>query len=444
MKNKLKIMSTALAVATLATAIAPTAAFAKNKTTTKNTKPKTAVTAQASKTQKPKEFNYGGEKYVPTYTQNRVEVFKKIDKILGVKRDKDGWGRVTKYSIYENKNKEFWFAPLNNDWTKEKTSEECFNIFMDRVGNDLGVFELPLEVKYLLVDLNKDALTKFEKSGYNTIMPKDVIISIMSELNNKEAVKINKKSEKYDNNVESLCYNIFRTYRTGIVEDVWSMPNTSSFSYTSFNPTRDSILYSRVFDSPIISLYKGNIEYKNSEETNRWYPVVFEKDLEYYTTLGELVKKYPGNIDRKGLFADKFRDFLKVYNQSSNTFINKYTKINKSKKQYPITSISMGYNKNLKNYYISSCTNDFKVPGQSVFTETYVLDNNNSITVDNSHGASFTEPYKKLLGITGNETIEGRKIKHIITYYGGSSGKIEGIFNNVDIYIPTMNEVWDK
>ena len=104
----------------------------------------------------------------------------------------------------------------------------------------------------------------------------------------------------------------------------------------------------------------------------------------------------------------------------------------------------MGYNKNLKNYYIGSCTNDFKDPGQSVFTVTYVLDNNNSITVDNGHGASFTEPYKKLLGITGNETIEGRKIKHIITYYGGSSGKIEGIFNDVDIYVPTMNEVWDK
>lgn len=393
---------------------------------------------------KTKEFNYGGEKYVPTYTQNRVEVFKKIDKILGVKRDKDGWGRVTKYSIYEKKNKEFWFAPLTNDWTKNKTPEECYNIFMDRVGNDLGVFELPLEVKYLLIDLNKDALTKFKESGYNTILPKDVITDIMAELNNKEAVKVDKKSEKYDNDAKSLCFNIFRTYRTGIVEDVWSMPNTSSFSYTSFNPTRDSILYSRVFGSPIISLYKGNIEYKNSEETNRWYPVVFEKDLEYYTTLGELVKKYPGNIDRKGLFADKFRDFLKVYNPSSNTFINKDTKINKSKKQYPITSISMGYNKNLKNYYIGSCTNDFKDPGQSVFTVTYVLDNNNSITVDNGHGASFTEPYKKLLGITGNETIEGRKIKHIITYYGGSSGKIEGIFNDVDIYVPTMNEVWDK
>lgn len=391
-----------------------------------------------------KEFNYGGEKYVPTYTQNRVEVFKKIDKILGVKRDKDGWGRVTKYSIYEKKNKEFWFAPLTNDWTKNKTPEECYNIFMDRVGNDLGVFELPLEVKYLLIDLNKDALTKFKESGYNTILPKDVITDIMAELNNKEAVKVDKKSEKYDNDAKSLCFNIFRTYRTGIVEDVWSMPNTSSFSYTSFNPTRDSILYSRVFGSPIISLYKGNIEYKNSEETNRWYPVVFEKDLEYYTTLGELVKKYPGNIDRKGLFADKFRDFLKVYNPSSNTFINKDTKINKSKKQYPITSISMGYNKNLKNYYIGSCTNDFKDPGQSVFTVTYVLDNNNSITVDNGHGASFTEPYKKLLGITGNETIEGRKIKHIITYYGGSSGKIEGIFNDVDIYVPTINEVWDK
>lgn len=393
---------------------------------------------------KAKEFNYGGEKYVPTYTQNRVEVFKKIDKILGVKRDKDGWGRVTKYSIYEKKNKEFWFAPLNDDWTKNKTAEECYNIFMDRVGNDLGVFELPLEVKYLLIDLNKDALTKFEKSGYNTIMPKDVIISIMNELNNKEAAKINKKSEKYDNNVESLCYNIFRTYRTGIVEDVWSMPNTSSFSYTSFNPTRDSILYSRMFGSPVIALYKGNIEYENIEEINRWRPAVFEKDLEYYTTLGEIVQKYPGNIDRKGLFVDTFRDFLKVYNPSSNTFINKDTKIYKSKKQYPITSISMGYNKNLKNYYISSCTDNLKYPGQSVFTVTYVLDNNNSITVDNNHGASFTEPYKKLFGVANNETIEGRKIKHIITYYGGSSGKIEGIFNDVDIYIPAINEVWDK
>ena len=71
---------------------------------------------------KTKEFNYGGEKYVPTYTQNRVEVFKKIDKILGVKRDKDGWGRATKHSFMENKNKEFWFAPLTNDWTKNKLS----------------------------------------------------------------------------------------------------------------------------------------------------------------------------------------------------------------------------------------------------------------------------------------------------------------------------------
>lgn len=393
---------------------------------------------------KTKEFNYGGEKYVPTYTQNRVEVFKKIDKILGVKRDKDGWGRVTKYEPYEKKNKEFWFAPLNNDWTKNKTAEECYNIFMDRVGNDLSVFELPLEVKYLLIDLNKDALSKFKESGYNTILPEDVITDIMDELNNKEAIKINKKSKKYSNKAESLCYNIFRTYRTGIVEDVWSMPDTSSFSYTSFNPTRDSILYSRMFGIPNIVLYKGNIEYKKNEETNTWYPVIFEKDLEYYSTLGEIVQKYPGNIDRKGLFADQFRDFLKVYSPSSNSSINKGTKIYKSKKQYPITSVSMGYNKNLKNYYIDSCTKDFKYPGQSVFTVTYVLDNNNSITVDNSHGASFTEPYKNLLGITGNETIEGRKVKHIITYYGGSSDKIEGIFNDVDIYIPTMNEVWDK
>lgn len=393
---------------------------------------------------KTKEFNYGGEKYVPTYTQNRVEVFKNIDKILGVKRDKDGWGRVTKYSTLENKNREFWFAPLTNDWTKNKTAEECYNLFMDRVGNDLDIFELPLEVKYLLIDLNKDALTKFKESGYNTSLPKDVITGIMSELNNKEAVKINKKSEKYNRKVESLCDNIFTTYRIGIVEDVWTMPNTSAFAYTSFNPARDSVLYSRMFGSPTIALYKGDIEYKNIEEINSWCPIVAEKDLEYYTTLGELIKKYPGNIDRKGLFADKFRDFLKVYNPSSNTFINNDTKIYKSKKQYPITSISMGYNKNLKNYYIGSCTNDLKYPGQSVFTVTYILDNKNSITVDNNQGASFTEPYKKLIGITGNETIEGRKIKHIITYYGGSSGKIEGIFNDVDIYIPTMNEVWDK
>lgn len=393
---------------------------------------------------KTKEFNYGGEKYVPTYTQNRVEVFKKIDKILGVKRDKDGWGRATKYEPYEKKNREFWFAPLTNDWTKNKTAGECYNIFMDRVGNDLGVFELPLEVKYLLIDLNKDALTKFEESGYNTVLPKDVITGIMTELNNKEAVKVNKKSEKYGNDVKSLCSNIFSTYRTGIVEDVWTMPNTLAFAYTSFNPTRDSILYSRMFGRPSIALYKGNIEYENIEEIKSWQPVVFEKDLKYYETLGELIQKYPGNIDRKGLFVDPFRGFLKVYNPSSDTFINKDTKIYKSKKQYPITSISMGYSKNLKNYYIDSCTNDLKYPGQSAFTLTYVLDNNNSITVDNNHGASFTEPYKKLLGITGNETIEGRKIKHIITYYGGSSGKIEGIFNDVDIYVPTINEVWDK
>ena len=393
---------------------------------------------------KTKEFNYGGEKYVPTYTQNRVEVYKKIDKILGVKRDKDGWGRATKYEPYEKKNREFWFAPITNDWTKNKTAEECFNIFMDRVGNDLGVFELPLEVKYLLIDLNKDALTKFEESGYNTVLPKDVITGIMTELNNKEAVKVNKKSEKYGNDVKSLCSNIFSTYRTGIIEDVWTMPNTLTFAYTSFNPTRDSVLYSRMFGRPSIALYKGNIEYENIEEIKSWQPVVFEKDLKYYETLGELIQKYPGNIDRKGLFVDPFRGFLKVYNPSSDAFINKDTKIYKSKKQYPITSISMGYSKNLKNYYIDSCTNDLKYPGQSAFTLTYVLDNNNSITVDNNHGASFTEPYKKLLGITDNRTIEGRKIKHIITYYGGSSGKIEGIFNDVDIYVPTMNEVWDK
>lgn len=393
---------------------------------------------------KAKEFNYGGEKYVPAYTQNRVEVFKKIDKILGVKRDKDGWGRATKHSFMENKNKEFWFAPLTNDWTKNKTAEECYNIFMDRVGNDLDVFELPLEVKYLLIDLNKDALTKFKESGYNTSLPKDVITGIMNELNNKESVKINKKSEKYNRKAESLCDNIFTTYRIGIVEDVWTMPDTSTFAYTSFNPARDSVLYSRMFGSPTIALYNGDIEYKNIEEINSWCPVVFKKDLEYYTTLGELVKKYPGNIDRKGLFVDRVKKFLKIFSNSSNSFINKDTKIYKSKKQYPMSSVSMDYSQKFKNYYIDSYTNDLKYPGQSVFTVTYILDNKNSITVDNNQGASFTEPYKKLIGVSGNEVIEGRKIKHIISYYGGSSDKIEGIFNDVDIYIPTMNEVWDK
>lgn len=405
-------------------------------------KPETKPVAKGNT--KTKEFNYGGEKYVPTYTQNRVEVYKKIDKILGVKRDKDGWGRVTKYNPYEKKTREFWIAPVTNDWTKNKTAEECYNLFMDRVGNDSGSFELPLEVKYLLIDLNKDVLTKFEESGYNSNYPKEAIVELMNELNNREAVKTDKNSKKYDQDVGNIYRNMFRTYRTGIVEDVWSMPHSFGIGFTTFNPSRDSVLYSRMFGSPVIALYKGNIEYEYIEKLNWWTPVIFEKDLEYYTTLGEIVQKYPGNIDRKGLFADKFRDFLKVYSPSSNTFINKDTKINKSKKQYPITSISMGYNKNLKNYYIGSCTNDLKYPGQSVFTVTYVLDNNNSITVDNGHGASFTEPYKKLLGIMGNETIEGRKIKHIITYYGGSSDKIEGIFNDVDIYVPTMNEVWDK
>lgn len=394
---------------------------------------------------KTKEFNYGGEKYVPTYTQNRVEVFKKIDKILGVKRDKDGWGRATLYYPMEKRNKEWWFAPLTNDWTKNKTPEECFNIFMDRVGNDLSSFELPLEVKYLLIDLNKDVLTKFKESGYNSNYPKEAIVELMNEINNREAVKTNKKSEKYNQDAEEICLEMLRTYKTGITEDVWVMPKLSSTSFTTFNPNRDSILYSRMFGAPTISLYKGNVDYtKFSTNKEFWMPLIQNKDLTYYTKLGEIIQKYPGNIEKKDLFVDKDKDFLKVFSPSPGIPLNKDIEIFKSTKKYPISSISMGYSKNLKNYYISSYTNLIKYPGTRTFMTTYILDTNNSITVDGSKGASFTEPYKKLIGNIGNKTIEGKKIKYIIEYYGGNNDKIVGLMNDVDIYIPTMNEVWDK
>ena len=394
---------------------------------------------------KTKEFNYGGEKYVPTYTQNRVEVFKKIDKILGVKRDKDGWGRATLYYPMEKRNKDWWFAPLTNDWTKNKTPEECYNIFMDRVGNDLSSFELPLEVKYLLIDLNKDVLTKFEESGYNSNYPKEAIVELMNEINNREAVKTNKQSKKYRQNAEGIYLEMLRTYKTGIVEDVWIMPKLSSMSFTTFNPNRDSILYSRMFGAPTISLYKGNVDYtKFNTDKESWMPVIQNKDLTYYTKLGEIIQKYPGNIEKKDLFVDKDKDFLKVFSPSPGISLNKDIEIFKSTKKYPMSSISMGYSKNLKNYYISSYTNLIKYPGTRTFITTYILDTNNSITVDGSKGASFTEPYKKLIGNMDNKTIEGKKIKYIIEYYGGNNDKIVGLMNDVDIYIPTMDEVWDK
>lgn len=394
---------------------------------------------------KAKEFNYGGEKYVPTYTQNRVEVFKKIDKILGVKRDKDGWGRVTRYYPAENKNKEFWIAPLTNDWTKNKTAEECFNIFMDRVGNETWTFELPLEVKYLLIDLNKDVLTKFEKSGYNTNYPKEAVIELMNELNNREAVKTDKKSEKYYQSVNDICISMFRTYRTGIVEDIWVMPKSSGMSFTSFNYNRDGILYSRMLGIPTILLCKGDINYYKSEGRRvNYLPVIYKEDLKYNTTLGELVEEYPGNIERKGLFVDKVRKFLKVYSFSSSIPLNNSTEIYKSSKYYPVGIISTGYSKNLKNYYLETPLGSKKYPGPRVSAITYILDTNNSITIESNQGASFTEPYKKLIGDVNNETIEGKRIKHIVEYYGGDNDKIVGIINDVDIYIPTMNEVWDK
>ncbi len=394
---------------------------------------------------KTKEFNYGGEKYVPTYTQNRVEVFKKIDKILGVKRDKDGWGRVTRYYPAENKNKEFWIAPLTNDWTKNKTAEECFNIFMDRVGNETWTFELPLEVKYLLIDLNKDVLTKFEKSGYNTNYPKEAVIELMNELNNREAVKTDKKSEKYYQSVNDICISMFRTYRTGIVEDIWVMPKSRGMSFTTFNCNRDSILYSRMLGVPTILLYKGTIDYLKSENNKEnWQPVIYENDLKYQTTLGELVKKYPGNIERKNLFVDTNRDFLKVYSLTSSVPLNNNTEIYKLNKKYPIPLISMGYNKNFKNYYLNTLATSVRLPGPRALIKTYIFDNDNSITVESTQGASFTEPYKKLIGNINKETIEGKKIKHIIEYYGKGNDKIVGVISDVDIYVPTMNEVWDK
>lgn len=394
---------------------------------------------------KTKEFNYGGEKYVPTYTQNRVEVFKKIDKILGVKRDKDGWGRATKRSFIEKKNKEFWFAPLTNDWTKNKTAEECFNIFMDRVGNDLDVFELPLEVKYLLIDLNKDVLTKFEESGYNSNYPKEATIELMNEINNREAVKTDKKSNKYKQSSESICDSMFRTYRTGIIEDIWVMPESISMDFTTFNPDRDTILYSRMFGIPTILLYKGNIDYLKSENNKGdCQPVIYENDLKYQTTLGELVKKYPGNIERKNLFVDTNRDFLKVYSFTSSVPLNNNTEIYKLNKKYPIPLISMGYNKNFRNYYLNTLATSVRLPGPRALIKTYIFDNNNSITVESTQGASFTEPYKKLIGNMNKETIEGKKIKHIIEYYGKGNDKIVGVLSDVDIYVPTMNEVWDK
>lgn len=394
---------------------------------------------------KTKEFNYGGEKYVPTYTQNRVEVFKKIDKILGVKRDKDGWGRATLYYPMEKRNKEWWFAPLTNDWTKNKTPEECYNIFMDRVGNDLSSFELPLEVKYLLIDLNKDVLTKFKESGYNSNYPKEAIVELMNEINNREAVKTNKKSEKYGHSVKDIYIEMLSTYKTGIIEDIWVMPKTISMGFTTFNPERDSIIYSRMFGVPTILLHEGKIDYYKYEDRGDSYlPVIDKKDLNYDMTLGELTKKYPGNIDRKNLFVDKVREFLKVYSLSSSTVLNSNTKIYKSNKKYPIPPISMGYNKNLKDYYIDSHTNTIKYPGPTAYAVTYILDTNNSITVESTQGASFTEPYKKLIGNMDNKTIEGKKIKQIVIYFGDDDDRIAGIINDVDIYIPTMNEVWDK
>lgn len=394
---------------------------------------------------KTKEFNYGGEKYVPTYTQNRVEVFKKIDKILGVKRDKDGWGRATLYYPMEKRNKEWWFAPLTNDWTKNKTPEECYNIFMDRVGNDLSSFELPLEVKYLLIDLNKDVLTKFKESGYNSNYPKEAIVELMNEINNREAVKTNKQSKKYRQNAEDICLGMLRTYKTGIVEDVWVMPDFTGAGFTTFNPDRDSILYSRIFGRPLIALHKGNIDYgKANLDKEAWWPIIKNDDLICESTLGEIVQKYPGNINRNGLFVDTDMDFLKVYSPSNSTVLDNNTKIYKSNKKYPISSISMGYSKKLKNYYIDSLVDCIKYPGSRALTRTYILDTNNSITVETTQGASFTEPYKKLIGNMDNKTIEGRRIKHIIEYYGDDSDKIVGLMHDVDIYIPTMNEVWDK
>ncbi|WP_311564368.1 copper amine oxidase N-terminal domain-containing protein [Peptoniphilus duerdenii] len=394
---------------------------------------------------KTKEFNYGGEKYVPTYTQNRVEVFKKIDKILGVKRDKDGWGRATLYYPTEKRNKEYWFAPLTNNWTKNKTAEECYNLFMDRVGNDLSSFEIPLEAKYLLIDLNKDVLTKFKESGYNSNYPKEAVIELMNEINNREAVKTNKKSKKYNQSARNIYRNMFRTYQMGVIEDVWSMPDFTGTGFTTFNPDRDSILYSRIFGRPLIALHKGNIDYgKANLDEEAWWPIIQNNDLTYSTTLGEIVQKYPGNINRNGLFVDTDRDFLKVYSPSNSTVLDNNTKIYKSNKKYPISSISMGYNKKLNNYYIDSLVDCIKYPGSRALARTYILDTNNSITVETTQGASFTEPYKKLIGNMDNKTIEGKKIKYIIEYYGGNNDKIVGLMNDVDIYIPTMDEVWDK
>ena len=394
---------------------------------------------------KTKEFNYGGEKYVPTYTQNRVEVFKKIDKILGVKRDKDGWGRATKYEPHEKKNKEFWFAPLNNDWTKNKSAEECFKIYEDRLDRfEHGSFEIPLEAKYLLIDLNKDALNKYLESGYNIEVPKEVVVETMSKLNNREAVKTDFKLDKYDYKSKDIWDDILWQYIMGITEDTWSLPAYNTFRFTTFHPDRDIVLNSRLINSisPLL-LFKGNVEYSNERVNTVWSPVLRQKDLTKNTTLGELIEKYPGNINMKDLFVDKIKKFLKIYSKSGNNLINKDTIIYKNIKNYPEFGIKTNYRHNLEEYYLTS-TFAIKLPGETVSVKTYIINDKNSFTFNVLQGAGFSKPYKDLIRDCNYKDIGGNRITKAVSYYGGTDDKIVGVINDVDIYIPTMNEVWDK
>lgn len=390
---------------------------------------------------KPKEFNYGGEKYVPTYTQNTLEVYKKLDKMLGVKRDKDGWGRAKLINLWSNKPEEFWFMPFSNEWTKGKTPEECFKLLYDRGITNQERIEWPKEVQEVAVPDIKDTYTRFKNSKLNSVIPDNEIQKLIEEFGDKKTFSLNKKTtlnEFGDFSFDVIAYLYLNKYRGGILEDMWPIPEANrDFQLTTFNLERDTILKTFTGSNYTTSLTKS--EYNSNFEEN----IDINKALKELK-LSDILNKNSGNLKVDRIFALENDNTFKTYDIIGVPNLpTRNSKVFDLGKRYPILGPIVKYNNILNEYGISSIAIDnLKYPGSLVCAKSIVVDTGNFITYTSTDIGGFSKPYKKLIDNEKLGNIGGKRVKKLITYviYNGETC---GFIHDVDFYIPTMQEVFD-